>query len=123
MIYNIFADTVVLIHFLWIVFLLFGAFLRKIHRHIKFLHIIGLAYALIIQIFDLYCPLTLFEFWLRRLSDPTLRYETSFISYYLEKLIYVEVSREVILILTFVIILLNFILYMRDKNSNLWKLF
>lgn len=52
MFFKIIADIVVLIHFLWIVFLVFGALGREI-RLIRILHISGIAFAFIIQLFDL----------------------------------------------------------------------
>jgi hypothetical protein len=44
------ADIVVFVHFLWIVFLVFGAFLGIRHKIIKTIHILGLAFAIIMQI-------------------------------------------------------------------------
>lgn len=85
------ADIIVFIHFLWIVFLIFGALWGRRHRIVKFIHIAGIIFALIIQIFDWYCPLTHLEVWLRKKQDPFLGYkEGSFIIHYVEKLIYIE---------------------------------
>lgn len=116
MIYKILADIIVIFHFLWIVFLISGAFFVRKYRFLKFFHISRLAYALIIQIFDLYCPLTYLETWLRAKHDPSLNYEGSFISYYLEKLIYIEISNLIIVALTFVLVTFNFIFYLKNEK-------
>lgn len=112
-IYKIFADIVVIIHFLWIVFLVIGGFFGRRNRVIKFFHLGGLAFAFIIQIFDWYCPLTHLETWLRAKHDPSLSYSGSFIAYYLEKLIYIEVSQWIIFVLTVLLIVFNFVFYLK----------
>ncbi len=105
------ADAVVFFHFLWILFLIFGfAFGRK-SKKIKLFHIGGLFFAIFIQAFDFYCPLTYLEVFLRQKHDPQGVYAGSFIIYYLEKLIYMEVSRVVIVIVTFLVFGVNMFLY------------
>lgn len=116
--YKIFADIIVLIHFFWIVFLVFGAFLGTKNRAIKIFHISGLAFAFVIQIFDWYCPLTHLEIWLRGKQDAALAYNGSFIIHYLEKIIYIEVSRWIILVLTIFILGFNLWVYLRRKRQT-----
>jgi len=65
MIYKILADSVVLIHFLWIIFLFLGALWGVKNKIVKIFHIVGLVYAFTIQLFDWYCPLTHLEILLR----------------------------------------------------------
>lgn len=98
--YKILADLVVLVHFLWILFLIFGAFWGVKYRAVKIFHLSGLVFAFIIQIFDWYCPLTHLEVWLRSKHNPSLTYKGSFIIHYVEKAVYIELSRTVIIILT-----------------------
>ncbi|MEN2986068.1 MAG: DUF2784 domain-containing protein [Thermodesulfovibrionaceae bacterium] len=117
MIYKILADFVVLIHFLWIVFLIIGAFWGRKYRGIKYLHIGGLGFALLIQIFGWYCPLTHLEVWFRSKHDPTLSYTGSFIIHYVEKLVYIELPRWIIFVLTLLIIVVNLLLYKRKPNK------
>jgi hypothetical protein len=63
--YKLLADAVVLIHFLWILFLFFGATVGAKYRVLRILHLSGLAFALITEILGWYCPLTYLEVWLR----------------------------------------------------------
>lgn len=100
MLYKILADIIVLIHFLWIIFLFIGAMWGRKNVIVKILHLSGLVFAFIIQIFDWYCPLTYLEVWLRANHDPDLTYTGSFIIYYMEKLVYVGISRYIVLIFT-----------------------
>ena len=116
MFYKVFADIVVLVHFLWILFLFFGAFWGIRNRAVRIFHISGLAFAFIIQIFDWYCPLTHLEFWLRSKHAPALAYTGSFIIYYVEKMVYIELSRSLILIFPLFLCGLNAWLYFVRKR-------
>ena len=113
---KIIADIVVMFHFLWIVFLLFGALWGIRNRAVKIFHIFGLAFAFVIQIFDWYCPLTHLEFWLRSKHNPSLTYTGSFIIHYVEKVVYIEISRYLILFLTLFLCGFNGWLYIKKKK-------
>jgi len=115
--YKILADFVVLTHFLWILFLFFGAFLGRGNRALKIFHLSGLSFAFVIQIFDWYCPLTHLEVWLRSKHDPGLIYAGSFIIHYVERIVYIELSRHFILAFTFFLIGFNMWFYLK-KGRN-----
>ncbi len=115
MLYRVLADAVVLLHFLWIVFLLLGAFLGVRHRAARYLHVGGLAFALWIQLADWYCPLTHLEVWLRRRHDPSLGYAGSYIIHYVEELVYIELSTELILALTIILCAFNAWMYLKKR--------
>jgi len=51
MLYRLAADFAVLIHFLWIVFLIVGAFIGRRYRSVKVIHISGLFFSIVMQIF------------------------------------------------------------------------
>ena len=118
MLYKISADTVVLIHFLWIVFLFFGAFWGVKNRVVKISHLSGLVFALIIQVFDWFCPLTHLEVWLRSRHDLALTYAGSFIVHYVEKIVYIELSRTLILFFTLLLFGLNVWLYLKKRRLS-----
>jgi hypothetical protein len=116
MFYKIAADGVVLIHFLWILFLIFGVFIGKWRRPVKIFHVAGLGFAVIMQIFGWYCPLTHLELWLRKRQDPSLTYSGSFIIHYVEKLVYIELSPEVIFVLTLVLAGMSAYMYLKKER-------
>jgi len=118
MLFRMLADTVVFIHFLWIVFLIFGACAGRRYQTVKYLHISGLAFAFMLQVFDWYCPLTHLEVWLRAKSSVG-SYVGSFIIHYLEKIIYIEVDRWMIVILTIALCGINAWIYGRGKKKRL----
>jgi hypothetical protein len=99
--YGILADGVVLVHFLWILFLVFGAFWGVKNRAARIFHVSGLVFAVVLQLFDWYCPLTHLEAWLRSKQGLATAYPSSFIIYYVHKIVYVELSRSTIIVLTF----------------------
>jgi hypothetical protein len=116
MFYRLAADFIVFIHFLWIVFLIFGAFIGKKYLPVKIFHIAGLGFAVIMQIFGWYCPLTHLEVWLRQRHDPLLTYSGSFIVYYMEKLIYIELTPVVIFVLTLILISISAYIYLLQRK-------
>ena len=118
MLFRILADSVFLVHFLWIVFLIFGAIAGRRYKTVKYTHIGGLVFAVTLQVFDWYCPLTHLEVWLRARHDPSLAYTGSYIIHYLEKIIYIEMDRRVIVVLTIALCGLNAWIYGRGKRVN-----
>ena len=115
--YKVLADIVVLIHFIWILFLFLGAFWGVKNRAVKIFHIIGLLFAFLIQIFDWYCPLTHLEVCLRSKHNPAITYTGSFIIHYVEKIVYIEISRSLIIIFTILLGGINAWFYFK-KRAN-----
>lgn len=96
MFYGWAADTTVLLHFLFILFVIFGALLVLRRPNLKYVHWAALAYALLIEVFNWYCPLTLLEQRLRRAAGAGA-YERSFLVHYLERLIYWDVPQWILI--------------------------
>ncbi len=119
--YRILADITVILHFLWILFLLFGAFLGIRRRGIKIIHISGLVFALVLQVFSWYCPLTYLEVWLRARHDPASAYAGSFIIHYVEKLVYLDISRTLLFAVTLLICALNVWIYGKTGTRRTHK--
>lgn len=117
MIYKVLADGMVLIHFLWIVFLFLGAIWGIKNKAIKIFHLSGLAFAFLIQISNWYCPLTYLEIWLRSKHNPTLSYTGSFIIYYVEKMVYLELARSVIILFTLILCAFNLWVYLKRNRE------
>lgn len=117
MFYKLAADFIVFIHFLWIVFLIFGAFIGREYLLVKIFHIAGLCFSVIMQIFGWYCPLTHLEIWLRLRYDPLLTYRGSFIIHYVEKIVYIQLSPVIIFVLTLIVIsITTYLYYAKNKQ-------
>src|SRR4030042_1213702 len=100
MLHKILADVVVLLHFLWIIFLFLGALWGIKNKAVMIFHLSGLAFAFIIQILDWYCPLTYLEVWLRSKHASSVTYTGSFIIHYVERIVYIELSRYLVFLIT-----------------------
>ncbi len=115
MTYRVLADIVVVVHLLWILFLVAGAYWGVRYRPVMMIHGAGLVFAMVSMVFGWYCPLTHLEFWLMEKARPSLTYHGSFIAYYAKKLVYIDVPAFIIFVLTLVLIAVNGWLY--------WKAF
>jgi hypothetical protein len=111
--YAIAADIVVTIHFLWILFLVFGAWGGVRHRVVRTMHLAGLAFALALQLFGWFCPLTHLEVWLRARQAPADAYAGSFIGHYLERTIYLDVPVPLLTAATILLVAFNLTVYGR----------
>ncbi len=118
MFYKIFADFVVLVHFLWIVFLLLGAVWGIRSKVIRIIHVSGLSFAVLIQVLGWYCPLTHLEVWLRSKHNPDLSYTGSFIIHYLEEIVYLELSQAMVFGLTIILCLFNLWIYLARRRKT-----
>jgi hypothetical protein len=132
MIYKILADLIVVIHFAWILFMLWGFFLtlgsviglcvfgsqalrcrRFMDRWIfRTLHLGGIAFVALLAALDQYCPLTIWEYNLRRAADPNLAWPGSFIVRWIERLVYPDVPPLAIVIPTIGIALFTLLAYL-----------
>jgi hypothetical protein len=117
MIYRLLADGVVLFHFLWILFLIFGGFWGRRYRWVRLVHVPALFFAAWVELLDWYCPLTHLEVWLRRRQAPSLGYSGSFIAHYLERVIYLDVPRWVVVALTLLLCGVNGWLYFGRRRG------
>jgi predicted branched-subunit amino acid permease len=113
--YRILAALAVLIHFSWILFLVFGAIWGRRHPTVKVLHLAGLAFAFVLHLFSLICPLTHVEIYFRTLADPRAAYSGSFIIHYVDRLIYIALPPVFLLILTIALCIFNLLVYLRRR--------
>ncbi len=92
MIYRLPGDIVIILHFLWILFILLGLLVGMKYGRVICVHLGGLVFTLILNIGGWFCPLTYLEIYLYRLSTPRFTYAGSFIGHSLQKLIYLDVD-------------------------------
>lgn len=133
MLYKILADLIVVMHFVWILFMLWGFILTLrgfFHKEFferwlfRTLHLFGIAYVSLLAIMGKYCPLTIWENTLRAKYDPRLTYPGSFMIHYFEKFVYPDVNPLVIRIPTTFIAVFTvvvFIIKVPKKIRNFFK--
>lgn len=111
MLYSILADVVVIIHFLFILFVLFGGLMVLRWRKAVYFHIPAFIWGALIEIAGWICPLTPLENKLRSLAGQS-GYSGDFIGHYLEKIIYPDfLTREIQIIFGSAVIIVNLIIY------------
>ena len=120
MFYRILADGLVVIHFVWIVFMLAGFALtvRAFWKPAFFdrwlfrtFHLAGILFVAALEILGRYCPLTVWENTLRQSYDPSHAYPGSFIIQYIAKLVYPEIGPLVLVIPTVIIAVFTLIVF------------
>lgn len=145
MVRKIFADTIVVIHFGWILFMLFGFLLtaygsftvyilrtrkdsweRFFDRWIfRTVHVCGILYVALLAVLREYCPLTIWENALRS-YDPEAQYPGSFLVHHIEKLVYPDVHPMLIVIPTVIIAVFTlgmFVVRPPAKIKEVWNRF
>jgi len=132
MFYKTIADIVVVLHFIWIIFMLFGFFLtiygffrKKIFDWWLFrtLHLLGILFVGILTLLRRFCPLTILENISRIKYDPESTYPGSFIVYYIENLVYPDVNQIFLRILTLLASLFILTVYVIKPPTKIKKLF
>ncbi len=122
MVYKFLAEIILVIHFLWILFMLYGfvynlvglLFNKKLLKNfwLRTIYLVGILYVASLAILNKYCPLTILETKLRQKFDPTFSQPDSFIIYHLEKIVYPEIHPIVIVIPTVIIAIFSFLVYL-----------
>jgi hypothetical protein len=111
MLYQILAEITLLIHFLFIVYVVFGALLvLKLHWTV-YIHIPAAFWGALIMFMGWICPLTPLENRFRRLAGGE-GYDAGFIEHYIWPIVYPEgLTRELQIYLGIGVVVLNVIIY------------
>jgi hypothetical protein len=114
MFYQIAADIVIVIHFLWIAFVILGfpIILWINSARWRLIHLAAVIWMILMQVSHSICPLTYLEAWLKSEGRGSEVYSGKFIIETIERLIYVDsVTLEKIMYATgayLVLIVLSF---------------
>lgn len=113
MLYRVLADTVLITHLCFVVFVALGGLAVLRWRRVAWLHVPAVLWGVYIEFSGRICPLTPLENSLREHgSEPG--YSGGFIEHYITALVYPEgLSRTVQIALGAVVIALNVIIYWR----------
>jgi len=125
--YHIIADIILVVHLVWIVFMLYGfvltirAFWRPAFWNrwlFRSIHLGGIIIVAGLEILGKYCPLTLWENALRHRYNPANNYPGNFILGYIERLIYPDVSPLVYLLPTYGIALFTLVMFVVKRPAK-----
>jgi len=87
MIWSLLADSLVILHFAFTAFVIFGGFLTWRWRRIAFLHLPALAWGCWVEVSHSICPLTPLENHFRHLGGEA-GYRGGFLAHYLVRVLY-----------------------------------
>lgn len=111
MLYQIFADLVVILHLAFVAFVLFGGLLALRWRRVAWLHLPAVVWGATVEFGGWICPLTPLETWLRMQGGES-GYSSDFIEHYLLPLLYpIGLTREVQIALGAVVLAVNLAIY------------
>ncbi len=109
--YRFFADVLVVVHFLFILFVVAGGMLILYRPRMAFLHLPAVIWGAAVELCGWICPLTPLENYFRRIAGDA-GYSGGFIEHYLVPLIYTEnLTAEIQYILGVLVIVVNLIFY------------
>ncbi len=111
--YSALATAVLFLHALFILWVVFGAFLTRSRPILRWLHIGSLLWGILTEILPWPCPSTLLEEWLESRAgiEP---YQDGFLLHYLDKLVYPDVSASILTAAGVIICALNLAFYVRQ---------
>ena len=111
MVYSLLSQLIVLLHLAFILFVVFGALLVLRWTKIVWIHIPFALWGMVVEYFNIICPLTPWENHFRRLAGNTV-YESGFIEHYIIPLMYPEaLSRNLQFILGSLVVVINLGIY------------
>jgi len=111
MLYRILADFVVLVHFVFVLFTVFGGFLVLWRRYFAWIHIPSALWAALIEFAGWICPLTPLEILLLEKGGAD-GYPSGFIEHYIISLLYpTDLTRGIQIVLGFLVLIINLLIY------------
>ena len=111
--YSILAVSVLFLHALFILWVVFGALLTRSRPILRRLHIASLVWGILTELLPWPCPLTVLENWLEDKAgvEP---YQGGFLLHYLDKLVYPDISSTLLTIAGVIVCVLNLGFYGRQ---------
>jgi len=111
--YSVLASSVLGLHLLFILWVIFGALVARSRALLRWVHITCLIWGILIEILPWPCPLTLLENWLESRAgvEP---YRGGFLLHYLDALVYPNIPSAVLTVAGIVVCTLNLVLYARS---------
>src|ERR1700757_902704 len=109
-IYGMLAVATLLLHGLFILWVIFGALLTRSRPLLRWFHVASLVWGFLTKRLPWPCPLTLLENWFETKArvEP---YRSGFLLHYLDKLVYPDISATLLTVAGVVICVLNLALY------------
>jgi len=120
--YELAADLTLIVHFAFIIFVVFGALLFFVSTKIIYVHVPALIWGIYIELTHSVCPLTYLENWFLQKANLTT-YSEGFIQNYLVPIVYPKnLTDNLQIYFAIVLIVANMIMYgliiSKSKKKN-----
>ena len=120
--YEFAADLTLIVHFAFIIFVVFGALLFFVSTKIIYVHVPALIWGIYIEITHSICPLTYLENWFLQKANLAT-YSEGFIQNYLVPIVYpTNLTDDLQTYLAIVLIVVNMLMYgliiSKSKKNN-----
>ena len=122
MLARLITDFLVVVHFLFIAFVVFGAFLVFKWWWFSLLHIPSVLWAVLLELKGWVCPLTPLEHYFRQMAGSN-DYKGGFIDHYIVAIVYPEgLTRDMQVALGFIVLAINLaiytLIYLRQRSRK-----
>jgi hypothetical protein len=121
MAHRILAELVLVIHFCFVLFVVFGGLLVLRWPSVLWLHLPAFIWGILVQCFFWACPFTPLENWFRRMGGES-GYTGGFVEHYISAILYANVSRKFQAMLGLLLIGVNVLVYsvvfIRRRRKN-----
>jgi hypothetical protein len=108
--YSALAIFVLLLHALYIVWVVFGALLTRSRPILRWLHVASLVWGILTELLPWPCPLTVLENWLEGNAGVEPE-QGGFLLHYLDKLVYPDISSAMLTTAAVIVCALNLAFY------------
>ena len=106
------SETVLGLHLLFILWVAFGALVTWNRAFLRWVHIVSLAYSILIEVLPWGCPLTILEQALERRAGMT-PYQGPFVLHYLDATVYPDIPQTLLVVCGVAVCLFNLGVYVR----------
>lgn len=110
MTYRILAEIVLILHFCFVIFMVFGGLIVLRRHSVAWLHLPAVFWGILIEWFWWSCPLTTLENSLRQMGGEA-GYATGFVDYYVSLVLYAPLSPPMRVTLGLLLVGFNLLVY------------
>lgn len=116
--YRIWAEIILALHLVWIVWVIAGAFFTRKRPLLAAFHVASLIWGLLVELGPWPCPLTVAEAFFERNAgiDP---YRGGFLLHYLDSIVYPNLPESVLIVLGVAVCVLNLFVYV--QRFRCWR--
>lgn len=116
--FSLLADALVLLHFCFILWVVFGGIIALKYPRLAWIHLPALCWGVLISMFGFYCPLTEWEIIFRHRADQQ-GYSGGFIQHYLLAIIYPSgLTRQHQIFMGVLLLAINMAVYWRLASKR-----